>query len=130
MAVGDVYTTLGENATIDLLDTWFSTTWAFHTGIGTTTPAKGDSGIETSTDLPAKATPASPAKTQPTADKLQFVGTVAYAYSGGWSTGTKAITELGLFGPSATPMFQHHVFAAINVANGDSIEFTVVHEQA
>ena len=123
MAAGDVYTDVGEALVIDLIDANFSTTWQFQSGIGTTTPAKGDTAMENVTGCPAKAYPSTPAKTQPSASVLQCVGTIAY-------TGTLAITEFGWFGPTGTPLFQHHVFAAINVVNGDSIEFTVTHTQA
>lgn len=124
MANGDIYTQAGEEVVIDALDTALGTSWAFHSGIGTTTPTKGDVALANSTGTPAKAYPGSPAKTQPTADKLQLVGTIAYV-------STLAITELGLFKDAASgAMIQRHVFSPINVASGDSIQFTVTHEQA
>lgn len=46
------------------------------------------------------------------------VGTIAY-------TTSKAITEHGLFNHATDPtLMDRHVFAAVNVVNGDSIEFT------
>lgn len=124
MANGNVYTQAGEEVVIDALDTALGTTWAFQSGIGVTTPAKGDTALANATGCPAKAYPASPSKSQPTADKLQLVGTIAY-------TSTLAITELGLFKDASTgALIQRHVFDAINVVSGDSIEFTVTHEQA
>lgn len=120
---GNVYTQVGEELVIDLIDANFSTTWQFQSGIGTTDPVKANTAMENVTGCPAKAYPASPAKTQPSADVLQCVGTIAY-------TGTLAITEFGWFGPGGTVLFQRHTFAAINVVSGDSIEFTVTHTQA
>jgi hypothetical protein len=119
----DIYVQAGEEAVIDLIDTWLSTTWQFQSGIGTTNAVKGNTALENTTGCPAKATPSSSSKTQPVADKIQCVGTIAY-------TGTLAITEFGWFGPGGTILLQRHTFAAINVVNGDSIEFTVSHEQA
>jgi len=73
------------------------------------------------------ATRASCSKTQPTADVLRNVGTISY-------TTSLSITECGLFTAAAVgTMIQHHVFGAvtpIGVVNGDSIEFTINHEQA
>ena len=46
------------------------------------------------------------------------VGTIAY-------TTSKAITEHGLFNHATDPtLMDRHVFAAVNVVNGDSIEFS------
>lgn len=124
MANGNVYTSAGEGVVIDALDAHLGTAWALQSGIGTTTPAKADAALVNVTGCPAKATPADAAKSQPTADKLQLVGTIAY-------TGTLAITELGLFKDATSgPLIQRHVFDPINVVNGDSIQFTVTHEQA
>lgn len=126
MANGDVYTQDGEEWVIDQLDTAFSTTWQMQSGVGTTTPDKADTGCGDVTGCPAKATPGSAAKSQPSADILQFVGVISY-------TSTLSITEVALFTPGGTYCFQHHVFGAvtpIGVVNGDSIEFTIKHEQA
>jgi len=53
-----------------------------------------------------------------TANIYKTVATIAY-------TGTRAITEHGLFSASsAGTLMDRSVFAAINVVNGDSIQFT------
>ena len=88
----------------------------FHdSGVGVTAADQTDTDIET-TDGEARVS-----GTQlegATAEIYKSVGTIAY-------TTTKAITEHGLFSiVTAGTMMDHHVFSAINVDNGDSIEFT------
>lgn len=128
MATGDIYTNSGAAAVIGYINTAIAATWAFMSGIGTTTPAKADTALGTTTGCPAKARPGDAATSVVTTtaanDTLQCVGTIAYSSA-------LAITELGLFADATTgAMIQRHVFAAINVANGDSIQFTVKHQQA
>lgn len=120
MANGDIYTDLGEAYVIDALDTALGTGAAIQSGTGTTTPAKGDTALVTAVG----SRQASLTKTQPAADTLQFVGTVAY-------TDTYTITEVGLFEDATSgDLLQRHVFTGIPVENGDSIEFTIKHQQA
>jgi len=84
-------------------------------GIGTTNPATGDTGIETS-DEESRATGSQTEGAS--ANIYKSVGTISY-------TTTKAITEHGLFSTSdSTTLMDRHEFSAINVVNGDSIEFT------
>lgn len=71
----------------------------------------------------ALGTPAGPArvsgtKSQPSANIARTIATIAY-------TATLAITEHGLFSASTgVTLWDRTVFAAINVVNGDSIQFT------
>lgn len=84
-------------------------------GVGTTAAAVGDTDIET-TDGESRATGTQGEGSS--ANIYQSVGTISY-------TTTKAITEHGLFSQATgTTLLDRHVFAAINVDNGDSIEFT------
>ena len=88
----------------------------FHdSGVGTTAAAVGDTDIET-TDGESRAT-----GTQlegATGEIYKSVGTISY-------TTTKAITEHGLLNiVTAGILLDRHVFSAINVDNGDSIQFT------
>jgi len=88
----------------------------FHdSGVGVTGAAAADTDIET-TDGETR-----PTGTQvegATAEIYRSVGTISY-------TTTKAITEHGLFSiVTGGTMMDHHVFAAINVVNGDSVTFT------
>lgn len=83
-------------------------------GVGVTPAAVGDTDIET-TDGEARV---AGTQVENAANIYESVGTIAY-------TTTKAITEHGLFNTvDAATMMDHHVFSAINVVNGDSIEFT------
>ncbi len=82
-------------------------------GTGTGAEAVGDTGV-------TAAGPARVAGTQsnPSANVYRTVATVNY-------TGTLAITEHGLFtASSAGTLWDRSVFTAINVVNGDSIQFT------
>ena len=87
----------------------------FHdSGVGITDPAIGDTAIET-TDGEARATGS---QTESAANVYRSVGTIAY-------TTAKAITEHGLFNDvAAGTLMDRSEFAAINVVNLDSIEFT------
>lgn len=77
---------------------------------------------ENATDT-ALGTPAGPArvagtKSVPATNQFRTVATIAY-------TATLAITEHGIFSAStAGTLLDRSVFAAINVNNGDSIQFT------
>lgn len=83
-------------------------------GVGTTAAAITDTDIET-TDGEARA---SGTQAENAHNIYESVGTIAY-------TTTKAITEHGLFNASTgVTLMDRHVFSAINVENGDSIEFT------
>lgn len=100
-------------------DTTDITTMNYHaSGTGTASEAAGD------TALGAEATTitdrATGTKTQPAANQLQSQATQSY-------TGTGAITEHGLFSTStegAGTLWDRSVFSEINVANGDSIQWT------
>lgn len=83
-------------------------------GTGAVAEAVGD------TALGAAAGPARVAGTQsaPAAKQYRTVATIAY-------TATLAITEHGIFSASTVgTLWDRSVFAAINVVNGDSIQFT------
>jgi hypothetical protein len=83
-------------------------------GVGTTAENAADTGIET-TDGESRATGT---QTESAANAYRSVGTISY-------TTTKAITEHGLFNDSsAGTLMDRSVFSAINVVNGDSIQFT------
>jgi hypothetical protein len=83
-------------------------------GVGVTAENASDTAIET-TDGESRATGT---QTESAANVYQSVGTISY-------TTTKAITEHGLFNDaSAGTLMDRTVFAAINVVNGDSIQFT------
>ena len=113
-----VVTTAFVNYMVDQLQTETST-WGdfkFHdSGVGTTAAAVGDTDIET-TDGESRATGTQTEGAS--ANIYRSVGTISY-------TTTKAITEHGLFNAAtAGTLLDRHVFSAINVVNGDSVQFT------
>lgn len=82
-------------------------------GTGTTAEAAGDTALVTEV---ASRTDGS--ATENGSNVFRTVGTIAYSSS-------LAITEHGLFNASSNgTLMDRSVFSAINVANGDSIEFT------
>lgn len=95
----------------------------FH-GCGTnaTAEAAGDTalGAESTTILNPDSTRATGTRSVPAANQFQSVGTLTFDGSG-------AITEHGIFSAaSAGTLWDRSVFSAINVASGDSIQFTYV----
>jgi hypothetical protein len=85
-------------------------------GTGSVAAAIGDTVLGTQA---GPATRATGTQSNPIAGQYQSVGTINY-------TGSLAITEWGLFNQAAQggTLWDRRVFAAINVANGDSIQFT------
>jgi hypothetical protein len=91
-------------------------------GTGTTAEAAGDTALvtESTTILNPDSTRATGTKSQPAANQMRTVGTATF-------DGAGAITEHGIFTQAATgggTLLDRSVFSAINVANGDSIQFT------
>lgn len=88
----------------------------FHdSGVGSTAEAAGDTDIET-TDGESRATGTQTEGAS--AEIYRSVGTISY-------TTSKAIVEHGLFSQATgTTLMDRTVFSTINVANGDSIQFT------
>lgn len=112
-----VVTTAFVNFVVDQLQTETSVfgDFKYHdSGVGVTAEAITDTGIET-TDGESRATGT---QTESAANAYRSVGTISY-------TTTKAITEHGLFNDATTgTLMDRTVFSAINVVNGDSIQFT------
>ena len=125
-----VLTQAGEEALIDLIDGTSAThldgtNGNIGWGTGAGTAAKGDTDLFT----PATEARVTTTKTQPVADKLQWVGTIT-------ANGTKTITNAGLFNgagtgspPSGATLIVHgdHTGQAVN--SGDKIEYTITFEQ-
>lgn len=113
MAYVTMFTSKGEEAVVDALDAAVAT-W-IDAGTGTVEAAKGDTALGT----PWGGSRSSATQTQPAADKWRHVATIAF-------NNTFAITECGLFDASTSGnLYIRANFAAINVVNGDSIEFTI-----
>ena len=88
------------------------------TGTGVTGAAKGDTGMETGT----AETRATGVMSEANAQTIQVVGTVSF-------TGAHAVTEVGLFTHLAAGVLTiRDTFGAINVVNGDGIQFTITLE--
>ena len=111
-----------------LVDDWDNngtdlTTLNYHgCGTGTTAEAAGDTALvtESTTALNPDSTRATGTRSQPAANQYRSIGTVTFDASA-------AITEHGLFSQAATgggTLWDRSVFSAINVASGDSIQFT------
>lgn len=98
-------------------------------GTGTTAAAATDTTLQTGVTaagaadggthvLPTAQVTASSVTTTVTNDTAQWQGTVSI-------TATIAVTESGVFNADANgTMLAHQVFSAVNVVNGDSIQFT------
>jgi hypothetical protein len=87
-----------------------------HTGIGAVAAAIGDTTLGNVTGVPARVTGTQ--STPGSTNIYQTQATVSY-------TSGLAITEWGLFSAStAGTLWDRKVFSAINVVNGDSIQFT------
>jgi hypothetical protein len=105
----------GGANTIDLLN--------FHgCGTGTNAENASDTALQTesTTALNPDSTRATGTKSQPSANIARTVGTLTFDASA-------AVTEHGIFSQAATgggTLLDRSVFSAINVASGDSIQFT------
>lgn len=91
-------------------------------GTGTNAEAAGDTTLQTesTTALNPDNTRATGTQSQPAANQLRTVGTLTF-------DNTAAVTEHGVLSQSATgggTLWDRSVFSAINVASGDSIQFT------
>ena len=110
-------TTAFVNYMVDQLQTETSTWGDFRwhdSGVGTTAENVANTDIET-TDGESRV---SGTQTEGAANVYVSVGTVSY-------TTTKAITEHGLFNASTSgTLLDRSVFSAVNVVNGESIQFT------
>lgn len=119
-----VYTQVGEEVVTDLVqgtsavhldDTNGKIGW----GTGAGTAAKGDTTLFTEASEARVAV----TTTQPTADKLQWIGTLT-------ADGSKTITNAGLFdAATAGNLIIHGDHAGQAVALGDKIEYTFTLEQ-
>ncbi len=115
--MADVFTQTGEELFADIIDgTTGAPTWYIGQGTGTGGAVKGDTALGTES---AEARVSS-TMSQPSADQNQFLSLIT-------ATGTRAITECGIFNASTTGiMIQRSDFTAINVDSGDKIEFTII----
>ena len=125
MATSSTYNATGAAKVAALI---VAASWWVQSGTGTTAAAKTQTALVTASAAAHACTNGSGhgvlATTTDANDTVTFVST---------TTETGAITEVGVFdasgGSGTAVMLQRHVFDAINVASGDSIEFTIKHQQ-
>jgi hypothetical protein len=111
-----VVTDAGVNYLVDVLQgLQTASVFSFHgSGTGTTAEAVGQTTLVTEIGSRTNGTKIEGAS----ANIYRTVGTISYG-------GTFAVTEHGIFSASTSgTLLDRSVFAAINVINGDSIEFT------
>ena len=111
-----VVTTVGVNALVDAFQNLFVlNNFRYHgSGTGTTAEAVGDTALVTEVATRATGSQIEGAS----ANIYRSVGTISY-------TAALAITEHGIFSAATVgTLWDRSVFSAINVANGDSIQFT------
>lgn len=116
MAAADIFVTAGEELFVDILDGTTAVP-TYHGGMGTggTTAVKGNTALETEVETRDVST-----LSQPTASQMRFVSTIA-------ATAARAILEIGVLSliTGGILIFRATLAAAINLANGDSLEATV-----
>lgn len=101
------------------------TTLNYHgCGTGTNAEAAGDTALQTesTTALNPDSTRGTGTRSTPASNQFQSVGTLTF-------DATAAVTEHGILSQAATgggTLWDRSVFSAINVASGDSIQFTYV----
>lgn len=88
-------------------------------GTGTTTAAASDTALTTESAEARVNGTSSQVTTTTTNDTYRVTGTLT-------ATGARAITEVGLLtAASGGTLFMHSDFAALNLASGDSVSFTI-----
>ncbi len=116
--MADIFTQTGEELFADIIDgTTAAPTWAIAWGTGVAGAAKGDTALTTEAAEDRIAS----TMTQPAADQNQWLSLIT-------ATGTRAITECGIFNQVADGgiMIERSDFTVINVVSGDKIEFTII----
>ena len=109
---GDGFLDAFANWIVDQIDAFGD--WFHDSGVGTSGPAVDDAALGSATGDARIAG----ADSQPSPEIFQTVATIPY-------TGSLAITEWGLWTLITSGVLMlRSVFAAINVGNGDSIQFT------
>lgn len=117
MAGTAIWTDLGQNATIDLIDpatrasvnTSFTIAW----GSGNTAPAPTQNALVT--ENPEARVAAS--ITQPAPDTVRFVGTIQ-------ASANRVVQEAGVFAAAGANMWLRGIHALLNIEAGDRVEYT------
>lgn len=117
MAGTAIWTDIGQNLTIDLLDpatrAGVTTSYTIAWGSGSTAPAVTQTGlISENPEARVSAT-----VTQPTPDTIRFVGTIT-------ATANRTVQEAGVFSNTGNNLNLRGTFALLNIETGDRVEFT------
>lgn len=117
MAGTAVWTDIGQNMTIDLIDpatragvtTSFTIAW----GSGNTAPAVTQTGLVTENPEARVAATVS----QPALDTIRFLGTIT-------ATANRTVQEAGVFSAAGSNMWLRGIHALLNIETGDRTEYT------
>lgn len=117
MAGTAIWTDLGQNLTIDLLDpatrAGVTTTYTIAWGAGSTAPAVTQTGLVSENPETRVAATVS----QPALDTIRFLGTIT-------ATGNRTVQEAGVFYAAGSNMKLRGVHALLNIETGDRVEYT------
>lgn len=117
MAGTAIWTDLGQNLTIDLLDpatrAGVTTTYTIAWGSSATAPAVTQTAL--GTENPEARVSAT--VTQPAVDTIRYVGTIT-------ATGNRTVQEAGVFYAAGSNMKLRGVHALLNIETGDRVEYT------
>lgn len=117
MAGTAIWTNLGQNLTIDLLDpatrAGVTTTYTIGWGSGNTAPAVTDTAL-VSENPEARV---SATVTQPAVDTIRYVGTIT-------ATGNRTVQEAAVFYATGANAKLRGVHALLNIETGDRVEYT------
>lgn len=117
MAGTAIWTNLGQNLTIDLLDpatrAGVTTSYTIAWGSGNTAPAITDTQLVSENPEARVAATV----TQPVADTIRFVGTIT-------ATGNRTVQEAGVFVNTGANCKLRGTHALLNIETGDRTEYT------
>lgn len=121
MAVGSIWTNVGQGFAVDQLDdntaTATPTYWGAW-GSGSTTPAVGDTAL-VSENPEARTQILAASQTQPAADTMRWSYTIV-------ATGTRTVQETGIFSASTTgDMYVRIVHGSLALESGDQVSYVV-----
>ena len=121
MAVGQIWTNVGQAFAIDQLDdNTASATPTYYGawGSGSTTPAVGDTAL-VSENAEARTQILVGSQTQPASDTIRWVYQIT-------ATGTRTVQETGIFSASAAGnLYIRIVHGSLALESGDSVTYTV-----
>lgn len=117
MAGTAIWTDLGQNMTVDLIDpaTRSGVTTTFTIAWGSSNTALAVTQIGLVTENPE--TRVSATVSQPAVDTIRFVGTIT-------ATGNRSVQEAGVFSAAGNNMWLRGIHSLLNIETGDRTEYT------